>query len=152
MDTPRRTPDRTLLIVLAAVAALVIVALVVVFARGAGEPLDESTPAGVVQRYTNAVIAGDLEEAARYLPPAVVGDCDEIDPGPLDDVRVTLTSTTERGDRADVGVSVITTSGGGLFGPSEYQSDETFRLVRSGDAWLIDRAPWQFAVCSESAS
>ena len=64
MDTVTRKPDRTLLIVIATVVALVVVALVVVFTRGGAAPLDESTPAGVVQRYTQAVVAGD-QEAAR---------------------------------------------------------------------------------------
>src|SRR5690606_32090176 len=109
MDASGR-PDRTLLIVLAAVAALVVVALLVVFTRGAPAPIDASTPAGVVQRYTEALLAGDEETARGYL---VDGDeCERLESGPLDDVRVTLLSTTERESSADVDVSIVTTAGG----------------------------------------
>lgn len=151
MDTDARRPDRTLFIVIAAVAALVVIALIVVFTRGGAAPLDESTPAGVVQRYTEAVIAGDEESARGYLAADVRDGCERLDPGPLDDVRVALEATTERGDTADVDVSVVTTSSGGLFGPSEYRSEESFGLVREAEGWVIDSAPWQFAVCMEVA-
>ena len=151
MDTDARRPDRTLLVVVATVVALVVIALVVVFTRGGAAPLDESTPAGVVQRYTEAVIAGDEESARGYLAAGVRDDCERLDPGPLDDVRVALESTTERGDTADVDVSVVTTSRGGLFGPAEYRSEESFGLVREGEVWAIETAPWQFAVCMEVA-
>ncbi len=152
MASDVRRPDRTLLIVLGVVVALVVVALVVVFSRGGSEPLDESTPAGVVQRYTEAVIAGDRDAALAYLVDSVQQDCERIDPYQLDEVRITLASTTERDTTADVEVSVVTTSGGGLFGPSEYQSDEIFKLVREGSGWAILFAPWQFAICAEAAS
>ncbi len=151
MDTVDRRPDRTLLIVVAAVAALVVIALIVVFTRGGAAPLDESTPAGVVQRYTEAVIAGDEEAARGYLAADVRDGCERLDPGALDDVRVTLESTIDRGDNADVDVSIVTTSSGGLFGPSEYRTEESFALVREGERWVIDSAPWQFAVCVEVA-
>jgi len=149
MDTRSGRPDRTLLAVLVIVAVLIVVALVVVFSRGAPEPLDDATPAGVVQRYTQAVVGGDEAAARSYLTPELQDGCDRVDPGRLDDVRVTLQSTTERGDSADVRVSVVTTSSGGLFGPSEYQSDEIFRLVRVGSGWAIETAPWQLTVCME---
>ncbi|WP_251024613.1 hypothetical protein [Arthrobacter sp. ISL-65] len=65
MTAPPR-PDRTLISVLAIIAGLVAVALAVVFFRGAPEPLAESTPAGVVQRYAAAVLSSDGAAAARY--------------------------------------------------------------------------------------
>ncbi|WP_405216090.1 hypothetical protein [Agrococcus sp. Ld7] len=144
MDASGR-PDRTLLIVLAAVAALVVVALLVVFTRGAPAPIDASTPAGVVQRYTEALLAGDEETARGHL---VDGECERLESGPLDDVRVTLLSTTERERSADVDVSIVTTSGGGLLGPSEYREDASFGLVRADSGWQIETAPWQFAICA----
>ncbi len=149
METRSGRPDRTLLVVLIIVAALIIVALVVVFSRGAPAPLDASTPGGVVQRYTQALVDRDQTAARSYLTPELQENCDRVDPGLLDDVRVTLQSTNERGDTADVRVSVVTTSGGGLFGPSEYQSDEIFHLVRAGSGWAIETAPWQLTVCTE---
>jgi hypothetical protein len=149
--TPERRPDRTLIVVIAVVAVIVVIALVVVFTRGGSAPLDESTPSGVVQRYTEAVIEGDDAAAREYLADGLADDCERVQTGGLDDVRVVLVAATERGDTATVAVSVVTSGGGGLFGPSEYRSDETFGLVRDGTGWAIDRAPWQFAVCAEVA-
>jgi len=150
MDTAARKPDRTLLIVIATVVALVVVALVVVFSRGASEPLDESTPAGVVQRYAEALLAGDVDAAKEHLTSELQSSCEPAEPGPLDDTRVVLESTTERGDTADVEVSMVYSSSGGLFGPSEYRSEERFRLVREGSRWAIESSPWQFTLCVES--
>jgi len=150
-ETTAGKPDRTLIFVIATVAALVVIALIVVFTRGQGEPLDESTPAGVVQRYTQAVIAGDDETARGYLSSHIVAECTTAVPGPFDGMRVTLASTTEHGESADVGVVVSYSGGGGLFGQSGYQYDETFRLVRDDGAWRITATPWEFAVCSETS-
>lgn len=149
MDATASKPDRTLLVVLLAVGALVVLALVVVFTRGTAQPLDASTPAGVVQRYTEAVMAGDERAARDHLVAEAREGCERIDTGTFDDVRVTLGSTTERDGDADVEVFVITTSGGGLFGPSEYREEATFDLVREGADWVIETAPWQFAVCEQ---
>ncbi|GAA3912737.1 hypothetical protein [Microbacterium invictum] len=150
MDTASGKPDRTLLIVIGVVAALVIIALIVVFTRGEPAPLDESTPEGVVQRYTAAVLDGDDEAALGYLVPEVADDCESTQPGLSDDVRVTLASTTERDDTADVTVTISESSGGGIFGTSEYQYDVEFTLVRTSSGWAIETTPWEFAICVES--
>lgn len=52
-------PDRVLLGIVAAVVVLMVVALAVVFLRGEPQPLDASSPAGVVQRYSRAVVDAD---------------------------------------------------------------------------------------------
>lgn len=149
MDAAAARSDRTLLVVLIAIGALVVIALAVVFTRGA-EPLDASTPAGVVQRYTEDVIDGDEAAAREHLVAEARDGCERLEPGLVDDVRVTLVSTTERGDSADVEVSIVTSSGGGLLGPSEYREDATFGLVREASGWAIEAVPWQFAICVES--
>lgn len=151
MDTASGRRDRTFWVVLVAVAALVVIALVVVFTRGAAAPLDEATPAGVVQRYTEAVIAGDDNAARERLIEEVRNDCERIGENALDDLRVTLVSTTERGDDAQVEVSIASPGGGGLFGPTEYREDASFDLVREGADWVIETAPWQLAICMQSA-
>jgi len=150
MDTSAGRPDRTLIFVIAVVAALAVIALVVVFTRGGSAQLDESTPAGVVQRYTEAVLEGDHDAATAYLVPAVAQNCERTDPGTTDDIRVTLAATHERGDTAEVTVTISQPSGGGLFGPTEYQYDTEFRLERAADGWAIETAPWEFAICMES--
>jgi hypothetical protein len=141
-------PDRILIAILSAIALLVVVALAVVFTRGAPEALDASTPQGVVQRYSTAVIDGDTATANSYLTEAAKSVCRgyyESGPRP---VRVVLISTTERADSAQVRVSLVSSGGGGPFGPSEYEMEDRFALVKSGGSWLIEQAPYQLASCT----
>lgn len=152
MDKPSTRPDRALVGVIIAVAVLVIIALIVVFTRGTPASYDENTPEGVVQRYAEAVIAGDEDTARDLLTETLRENCERVYQGPLHDVRLTLTSTNEREERADVQVSVVTTTGGGIFGSSEYASDDYFALVREESGWAIESTPWQFTVCLETAS
>lgn len=150
-DTPAPKRDRTLIVILSVIGALVVIALIVVFTRGEPEQLDEFTPEGVVQRYAAAVIAGDEEAAKAYLVPELADSCQRIEPGPVQDMRVTLVSSTEREDSADVRVLIVTSYEGGLFGSSEYEEEAVFDLVADGDGWLIESAPWSLSVCSPAA-
>ena len=128
-----------------------LLALIVVFTRGEPAPVDESTPAGVVQRYSAAVIAGDEAAAAAYLTDAAKNRCKTVERMPGDNLRVTLVSTTERPASADVKVLITVSEGGGPFGSAEYQIEDVFDLVKTGDKWLIDNAPWQLTVCPNPA-
>lgn len=150
MDAARPRPDRTLIVILAVIAALAIVALIVVFTRGEPAALDESTPEGVVQRYSAAVLEGDEATASEYLVPELADPCVPTVTGPADDLRVTLASTTKRDDTADVRVLITVTYEGGLFGSSDYEEEGEFDLVRAGGEWLIESTPWQLAICSET--
>lgn len=153
MNTPPDTRPASrapLYIALAVVVAVVAASLLVVFTRGGSAPLDPSTPEGVVQLYAQAVIDGDTDAAEQYLHPDLAEDCErfgEVYPG---DLRVTLRSTAERGESATVTVVVAQSGGSGLFGPSEYQSNERFSLKRSGTDWRITDAPWTFDICERS--
>jgi len=140
-------PDRSLIVILGVIAALVIVALAVVFTRGEPAPLDPDTPEGVVQLYAQAVLAGDEQTAADYLSEGRLDNCDRVDPGPLDNVRLTLVSSTVRENSADVRVSIVTATDNGPFGASEYENEDNFDLVKTNGRWLIDRAPWQLTIC-----
>ncbi|WP_091252219.1 hypothetical protein [Arthrobacter sp. ok909] len=140
-------PDRTLLAIMVAIAVIVIVALAVVLTRGEPAPLAESTPAGVVQRYAAAVIAGDEAAASAYLTPAARSKCNTEGRPAAQNLRVTLVSTTERPESADVRVLITVSEPGGPFGSAEYQVEDVFDLVRSGNGWQIDSAPWQLTVC-----
>ena len=146
---PAGRPDRTLLVIVGVIVALVVIALVVVFTRGEPPTLDESTPEGVVQRYSAAVIEGDEEAAMEYLSDRVAEDCTRVPVSTAEGVRVTLVDTREREDSADVRVLIATTYGGGPLGPDEYQEEAVFDLVREGGGWRIDSAPWQLTVCQE---
>lgn len=144
---PARRPDRTLLVILGVIAALVVVALVVVFSRGEPARLDESTPEGVVQAYAAAVIDGDEDEAIRHLVPEVADDCVPIDGAPTDRMRVTLVSTTERDDSADVEVLISWSYDEGPFGGSGVEERGDFDLVQADDGWRIETAPWPLTIC-----
>ena len=135
--------------ILSIIAALVIVSLVVVLSRGEPALRDAASPEGVVQRYAAAVIAGDDAAARRYVVADSLKPCDEFGRGDPGEVRVTLVSTTEREDSADVRVAIITSYDGGPFGPSEYEEEALFDLVRVDGDWMVDTAPWQFTVCAE---
>ncbi|MBC7441795.1 MAG: hypothetical protein H7311_04620 [Ramlibacter sp.] len=147
MSTANGKPDRTLIILLSVIAVLVMVALVVVFTRGEPEALDPGTPEGVVQGYATAVIEGDEQAAGEYLTEDAFAGCDTFDRGPTDGLRVTLVSTTERADSADVKVSIVTSSGNGPFGADEYESEGVFDLVKADQRWLIVDAPYELAIC-----
>lgn len=151
MNPPARRLDRTLLVILIAIAALVIIAVAVVFTRGAPATLDPGTPEGVVQSYSAAVIDGDNEEALKHLAPEVREQCYGIDGVYTENLRVALVDSTDRGESATVTVSLVTSYEGGLFGSSSSESTETFSLVRSDDAWVISAVPWPLAICAASA-
>ena len=139
--------SRTLIIILGAITALVILALAVVLTRGEPPQLDESTPAGVVQRYSAAVIAGDESAAADYLTDQVRAECSRFEQFGAGNLTVTLVSTKERSDSADVSVSIASSTGNGPFGAPESEYDDVFALVKTDGAWRIESAPWQLTVC-----
>ena len=150
MQTPSARPDRTLVVILSIIAAVVILALVVVFTRGTPAPLDPTTPEGAVQAYTAAVIDGDRDAAIALLTRDIRDNCDRVEPSPALDLRLTLVSTKVTGDRAVVRVSIANDYGNGPFGGSSYQTDDSFVLRNDGGDWLVDTAPWQLMVCYNS--
>lgn len=153
MNAAAPQPDRTLIVILSVIGVLVVVALVAVFSRGEPKVLDASTPAGVVQRYAAAVIAGDEATAVTYLAPDLRARCEKFTNTSVDNVRITLVSTTERTESADVKVSLATSSDqGGPFGTSsEYATEEVFDLVKVDGKWFISTTPWSLTVCSDTA-
>jgi len=108
---------------------------------------DLSTPEGVVQRYAAAAISGDETAARAYLTDAAGEQCEPFESGATDNIRVTYLSTTERTESADVKILIVTSFGSGPFGSSEYEPEETVKLVKAGPTWKIDRAPYQLTVC-----
>lgn len=147
MQTPAARPDRTLTVILVIIAAVVLLALVVVFLRGTPAPLDRTTPEGTVQAYTNAVIDGDLSAITPLLTREVRDHCERLDPETQGSVRLTLISTKVSGDRATVRVSVATDYGSGPFGSSSYETEDSFTLAKENGQWLVETAPWQFTIC-----
>ena len=147
MESTAEKKDHTLTVILAVIAGVVLVAVAVVFTRGAPEPLDPSTPQGVVQAYSVAVLDGDEETAATYLTAEASVGCSRFDPGTTNNIRVVLVSTTVRTNSADVAVSVVTSYDDGPFGSSENEVEGNFDQVKVDKVWLIDDAPWQLTIC-----
>ncbi|MFF2317342.1 hypothetical protein ACFVTE_13840 [Arthrobacter sp. NPDC058097] len=151
-------PDRTLIVILAIIAGLVAVALAVVFFRGQPEPLAGNTPAGVVQRYAAAVLNNDGEAAARYSTDGRLGTsfparpCVPADRPAAGTLRVTLASTVEHNDTAEVHVVLATSNGSGPFGNPEYEAEAVFGLERVNGSWLVATAPWQLTICPVPAA
>lgn len=152
MQTATGRPDRTLVILVSIVAAVVILALVVVFTRGTPAPLDPTSPEGTVQAYTVAVLDGDRESATALLTRELRDGCERLEPDPTLDIRLTLVSTKVSGDRAVVRVSIANDYGGGPFAGGSYETEESFVLLRDGGDWLVDTAPWQLTICYDSGS
>jgi hypothetical protein len=148
MNAAAGKPDRILLVMVSAIALLVIVSLAVVFTRGEPEVLNESTPQGVVQRYSTAVIEGDTATANSYLTEAARSSCSGYRQSGPPPARVVLISTTERDNTALVRVSVVSSGSGGPFGPSEYEMEDRFSLVKTDGKWLVDQAPYQLLSCT----
>ncbi|MDP9695108.1 UNVERIFIED_ORG: hypothetical protein J2X79_002677 [Arthrobacter globiformis] len=151
MTAPPR-PDRTLIVVLTIIAGLVAVALAVVFFRGLPEPLAENTPAGVVQRYAAAVLNGDEAAARRYGTGQPDGPCTQVERPAAGTLRITLASTVEHAETADVHVVLATSNGSGPFGNPEYESEAVFGLERVNGTWLVATAPWQLTICPVPAA
>lgn len=141
--------SRMVMIALAAgIALVVIVALIAVFTRSGPAEYAADTPEGVVQRYAQAVVDGDLDTAESYLVPARADSC-VYRPIEVVDVRVTLLDTTERGDLATVEVGIAASYGGGLFGSSTYEYEGQFNLQQVDGDWLVVSAPWELTICEE---
>ncbi|WES64701.1 hypothetical protein P0L94_01200 [Microbacter sp. GSS18] len=143
--------SRVVMIALGAgIALVVIIALIAVFARSGPVEYAADTPEGVVQRYAQAVIDGDVDTALGYLPEDVADRCRTI-PTQSVSLRLTLLDTTEGDDFARVDVQVAASYGSGMLGSSEFDYEAEFTLDKADGEWLITRAPWEFAVCEEVA-
>lgn len=143
----QRRPDRVLLGIVATIAVLVAVALAVVFLRGEPQPLDEASPAGVVQRYSKAVIDADPAAADAYLTDNARSRCANYYGG-AQASRVVLVSTTERGETATVKISIVHSSAEGPFGPSEFAEDAVVVLVKVAGKWMINELPYSLQTCT----
>ncbi|MBG6224919.1 hypothetical protein IWX63_001481 [Arthrobacter sp. CAN_A2] len=150
MNPVAKQTDRLLVAIVSGIAVLVIVALAVVFSRGEPPALDDSTPAGIVQRYSTAVLEGDTGAATAYLTTTARTECRAVVDNPPPPSRVVLISTNERETSALVRVSVVVSQPGGPFGPSEYEMEDRFSLQKVDGVWRIDQAPYQLLACTRT--
>jgi hypothetical protein len=152
-DVRKKGPGRALAVVLSLIGVLVVASVALILTRGAPGPVDPATPAGVVQKYAAAFIAGDTATAMSTLSDEAKAQCAAY-PGSYytspefrESLRVELRSTVERDGSATVRVAIVQTSQGGPFGPSDYSTPGDFQLTKSSGQWLIVSAPSMIAVC-----
>ena len=152
-STRARGPGRVLAVVLSLIGVLVVASVALILSRGAPQPVDRSTPAGVVQKYAQAYLAGDTATALSTLSDDARKQCASYpgsyqqSPQYLENVRVELRSTTERESTATVRVALVQTAEGGPFGPSDYSTPGDFQLVKANGQWAIVSAPPMIAAC-----
>ncbi|MGV8911980.1 MAG: hypothetical protein ACOH14_05120 [Rhodoglobus sp.] len=145
MTQPAARPDRTLIAILSIIAAIVVIALVVVFTRGGPADVDPATPEGVVQSYSLAVVDSDYAAARDFLLTELRENCDKADLNTIQGLRMTVISSIINDDTAVVRVSME--RGSGDFGGSGYVSEEVFTLVLEDRLWKIESTPWDLTLC-----
>ncbi|MBH0129543.1 hypothetical protein [Salinibacterium sp. NK8237] len=145
MEPTTARPDRTLIVILSVIAAIVVIALVVVFTRGGASEIDPTTPEGVVQSYSLAVVESDYSAARDFLSTELRENCESADLNTIQGLRMTVISTTINEDTAVVRVSME--RGSGDFGGSGYVSEEVFTLVLESRTWRIETTPWDLTLC-----
>ncbi len=139
---PKTTSNSVLLAIGAFVAILVAVA--VVLAIQPPKTFDADTPEGAAQRYYKAALDGEDDLAFTYmtedLKESCGGELRYFDKG--EDARIVIVSSTIEGDRAKLEVTIEVSYGDGPFGGGSYDRDETLRLERQNDRWLITEPTW----------
>lgn len=131
------------------VGALIVVTILAIVVAGEPEPYDPTSPEGVVQMFVNAVLAGDDDGAEALMTADAQEHCTAVLGSTSEEYAVSLLDTSVTDDNATVRVLITTRySAGGLFGPSEYQQEDSFGLDRTPGGWRVDRMPWQFGSCT----
>lgn len=139
-------------IVLVGIAALVVAVAViagVVSANRTPTGPDPTTPEGVVQAYTTAVIDDDMPTMVSLLDPAL-GCTAPFAYGQVGAASLAVVSSTTdpTGSEATARVVVeISESRDGLLPGGTYDHRETFDLVKRDGRWLISGEPWPFYMC-----
>jgi len=142
--------DRFLVGILVGIGALVVIALVLFFARqDKQEYVDDSTPEGVVHNYSLAVYEEDYEKAYGYL-----GEADNkptfsefqkaffnqyVNP---DNVGLEIAESKVTGDDAFVTLYIIYNTSDPF--SSSYRGTETAHLERQNGQWKLLQMPYNF--------
>lgn len=140
-------------VVLWAVGAFVLLAVVTSAVVGAvREPdlLDRDTPEGVVQRYAQAVIDEDYEQARGFLAEDVAERCTATrfrETWVPESLSLSLDEVSIRGEEAEVRVHLRREREPPPFGSGGYETTETFVLAREGGEWRLTDIPWPLSFC-----
>ena len=149
---------RWLLAMAGGVVAIVVVSVVVAVAtRGDVELFPEDTPEGTVQRYLQALVAGDLSTAYEYLSVAFQDECDYRSFRDFarrregDDRRYVLEDVETLNGEVEVSVRVTRFSADPPFGGRESSSTQRYILALEDGAWRFTGDLWRFGGCPKRA-
>ncbi len=152
--------DRFLLGILIGIVLLVVLSLVIFFARQTTATYGpEDTPQGVFQNYVIAVGKGDYERAFGYVagPPTPPGQGGQVNlpdytrfqqfflgesRSQLANAGIQVGESRINGDVAVVDVTVLQTNGDPF--RSVYRNTQPAQLVLRNGAWKINTAPYPF--------
>jgi hypothetical protein len=136
-------------------AALVAVSVIVALLGGSEAVLlPEDTPEGTVQRYLQAMEAGDFREAYSYLGAGLTEVCDYQQFRGNSrwfesaEQRITLEDSEDLGGgEVEVRVRVTQFSVDPPFGSREYSHTQPFTLVQEAGLWRFSESPWPLGPC-----
>jgi hypothetical protein len=139
----RGKASNTILILVGASVAL-LVAVSIFFALQPPRQFDPDSPQGTAQGYFQAINDGDEDLATSFLTDDLRERCDgEWQFRDFESAnRVVITDTKIDGDAATVRVAITVSYGDDPFGGGSYENDETIKMVRIGDVWLISKRTW----------
>lgn len=152
---PARRRSRLLLWAVLALAGVVVAAGALAAVLRSPAQLPPGSPEAVVQRYLQAVLAGDHERAARHLAHELAAACDPaVLRSPRLDraMRATLEDVHRAGGRAEVQVRVHTDAGSGPLGVDTYSHVETYVLTEKLGDWRLVEPPWPLYHCAPEPS
>jgi hypothetical protein len=145
--------DKFLIAIVIGIILLVVIAIILVLARGQGENyMADDTPAGVAHNYFLAIQREEFGKAYGYLSDDLKSkpDLDEfiqtVDANYYgSEPSLQLGKSSIDGDRARVEVSITTYSGGGPFDSGRYTNPDTAYLRRNenGD-WKLTGYPYPY--------
>ncbi len=137
--------DRTLLVIVAALLAIVGVATVLAATRSS-QQFEDGSPAATVQDYLTAIAEHDPTAAAALLDPdGPCGLADVTGNYVPEQFRADLRSQDVSGHNATVTVQ-ITENNEGPFGGG-WSHDEQFVLIEGNGGWVLAGMPWPMGAC-----
>ena len=136
---------------------LLIASVAITVTRGETE-FDPGSPEYTVQRYLKALDSGDHEAAEGLWSPELREDCSfvafALHAGRgfegVSEARITLENTRIVGETTVVSLGVVRSGGGGIFGPSEWESTYDFGVRNFEGEWLISGHHWLANDCVSS--
>lgn len=136
---------------------LLVVSVAISLTRGE-TVFDPDSPEFTVQRYLKALESEDHEAAEGLWSPKLREDCSfesfVLDAGrslgSMSESRITLEEARVVGETTVVSINVVRTSGGGIFGPSEWERTYDFGVRQFEGEWLITGHRWLGSSCVSS--